>query len=65
LAASPKFYAQCTMAMHEICEPNHLFIGSAITQNFCFQYGRKFFCAVLNAFLFFSWLAYFLHYLLS
>jgi len=51
--------------MHEFCEPNHLFISSAITQNFLFQYGRKFFCAVLNAFLFFSWLAYFLHYLFA
>jgi len=51
--------------MHDFCEPNHLFIASAITPDFRFQYGTKFFCAVLNAFLFFSWLAYFLHYLFA
>ncbi|WP_168355708.1 hypothetical protein [Pantoea agglomerans] len=55
------FRAGCTSRAHKFCEVNHLFNCSAIPQKIPRQYGRKFFCAVLNAFLFFARLAYFLH----
>jgi hypothetical protein len=53
--------AGCTSRAQDFCEVNHLFNCSAIPQKIIRQYGRKFFCAVLNAFLFFARLAYFLH----